>query len=128
MAAPIKSNKKELAIARAMPSDEWFDRFHPAIAAEASSSYANRIIRRFKCVKLSRQVRLMYFISSEDKAMLIDVIENNPFAREFDTAEDDSTTDNMWHMLLGTKSTIKREAKQVNTEFESIYKREGMHG
>lgn len=128
MKKEIRVNKKELAIAKAMPVNEWFDIFHPSIAEVASASYANRIMRRFKCLFLSREDRLRYKVSAKDKKALIHIIENNLGDAGPEIEVVDNTNDNMWHMLLGTKSVGRNDTKKAplktNNEFESIYKRD----
>ena len=108
MAAAVRTIESELKIAKLMPVDEWFD-LHSGLFP-LGVARVSIILKGFLCVAKKRNSKSWYYITSEDKAKLIECIKQNPHLKEFDITLTDERCDEMWHRLLGTKQGVKHES------------------
>ena len=108
MASPIRTSESELKIAKLLPVDEWFN-LH-GVTWPLGVTRVSIMLKGFLCVIKKRRSRSWYYITSEDKARLIECIKQNPHLKEFDITLTDERCDEMWHKLLGTKQGVKHES------------------
>ena len=108
MASSVRTIESELKIAKLMPVDEWFDLYSGLFPLGVAR--VSMMLRGFLCVTKKRRSRSLYYITSEDKARLIECIKQNPQSKEFDITLTDERCDDMWNKLLGTKPGVKHES------------------
>jgi len=107
MASPIRTSESELKIAKLLPVDEWFN-LH-GVSWPLGITRVSIMLKGFLCVAKKRNGKSWYYITSEDKAKLIECIKQNPHLKEFDITLTGERCDEMWHKLLGTKQGVKHE-------------------